>query len=108
MPTYVYRNLKTNQTFELKQSMSEAALTQHPETGEPVKRLISAPGIAFKGSGFYANDSRPASKASKTGGAAASTPSTTEPASSKTSSAESASSTPSPSANKSGADKSGA
>ncbi|WP_420595606.1 FmdB family zinc ribbon protein [Deinococcus sp.] len=67
MPTYVYRNLVTNQTFEVKQSMRDDALTQHPETGEPVKRLVSAPGIAFKGSGFYANDSRPSSKASSAG-----------------------------------------
>lgn len=62
MPTYVYRNLTTQETFEVKQSMKDAALTQHPETGEPVKRLVSAPAIAFKGSGFYANDSRAASK----------------------------------------------
>ena len=69
MPTYVYRNLNTGETFELKQSMSEAALTQHPETGEPVKRLISAPGIAFKGSGFYANDSRPVASTGKSSSA---------------------------------------
>ena len=62
MPTYVYRNLTTQEIFEVKQSMKDAALTQHPETGEPVKRLVSAPAIAFKGSGFYANDSRAASK----------------------------------------------
>jgi putative FmdB family regulatory protein len=64
MPTYVYRNLTTGQTFELKQSMKDDALTVHPETGEPVKRLLSAPGIAFKGSGFYANDSRSSSRKS--------------------------------------------
>ncbi|WP_161882891.1 FmdB family zinc ribbon protein [Deinococcus alpinitundrae] len=64
MPTYVYRNLVTQEIFEVKQSMKDAAFTQHPETGEPVKRLVSAPAIAFKGSGFYANDSRAASKVS--------------------------------------------
>ncbi|AZI43522.1 FmdB family transcriptional regulator [Deinococcus psychrotolerans] len=64
MPTYVYRNLITNQTFEVKQSMKDEALTLHPETGEPVKRLVSAPAIAFKGSGFYANDSRSSGKTS--------------------------------------------
>lgn len=63
MPTYVYRNLSTQETFEVKQSMKDVALTQHPETGEPVKRLVSAPAIVFKGSGFYANDSRATSKA---------------------------------------------
>ncbi len=58
MPTYVYRNLVTGETFELQQRITEDALTVHPETGEPVKRLIQPVGIAFKGSGFYVNDSR--------------------------------------------------
>src|SRR5690606_930676 len=58
MPVYVYRNLVTGETFEIEQRMTEAALTEHPETGEPVKRLIQPIGIAFKGSGFYVNDSR--------------------------------------------------
>ncbi len=70
MPTYVYRNLNTGQTFELKQSMKDPALTQHPETGEPVKRLVSAPAIAFKGSGFYATDSRSSKSAVKSADAA--------------------------------------
>src|SRR5690606_36601653 len=58
MPVYVYRNLVTGETLEIEQRMTEAALTEHPETGEPVKRLIQPVGIAFKGSGFYVNDSR--------------------------------------------------
>lgn len=58
MPTYTYRNLDTGETFEIKQSMRDEPLTQHPETGAPVKRLLSKPAIAFKGSGFYVTDSR--------------------------------------------------
>lgn len=58
MPVYVYRNLTTGETFELEQRISDAALTAHPETGEPVKRLVQPVGIAFKGSGFYVTDSR--------------------------------------------------
>ena len=65
MPIYRYRNLTTNETFDLEQRITESALTQHPETGDPVKRLIQPVGIAFKGSGFYINDSR----ASKSAGA---------------------------------------
>jgi len=73
MPTYVYRNLVTNETFELQQRISEDALTVDPRTGEPVKRLIQPVGIAFKGSGFYVNDSRgSASSGAKT--AATATP----------------------------------
>ncbi len=58
MPKYVYQGLTTGVTFELEQRISEAALTHHPETNEPVKRLIGRPAISFKGSGFYANDSK--------------------------------------------------
>jgi hypothetical protein len=43
MPTYVYETIpqkgKPNR-FELWQSMKDAALTKHPATGEPVRRLI--------------------------------------------------------------------
>ncbi|MBB6096626.1 putative FmdB family regulatory protein [Deinobacterium chartae] len=60
MPTYTYKNLKTEEIFEVQQRITEAPLTVHPETGDPIKRLVSRPGIAFKGSGFYVNDSRPA------------------------------------------------
>ena len=66
MPIYRYRNLTTNETFDLEQRITEAALTQHPETGDPVKRLIQPVGIAFKGSGFYVNDSRSSSKPAET------------------------------------------
>lgn len=58
MPTYVYKNLETGELYELKQSMKDAPYRQHPETGAPVKRLISPPAIAFRGSGFYVTDSR--------------------------------------------------
>ncbi len=64
MPVYVYKNLVTGETFELSQRITEDALTHHPETGEPVKRVVQPVGIAFKGSGFYVNDSRSGSKPS--------------------------------------------
>ncbi|MFA5552731.1 MAG: FmdB family zinc ribbon protein [Trueperaceae bacterium] len=69
MPTYVYRNLVTGETFELQQRITEDALTEHPETGDPVKRLIQPVGIAFKGSGFYVNDSRSSGSRRSAGGA---------------------------------------
>lgn len=51
MPTYVYEILDkkgngTGRTFEFVQSMKDDALTKHPETGEPVRRVITAPNIA--------------------------------------------------------------
>jgi predicted nucleic acid-binding Zn ribbon protein len=66
MPVYVYRNLKTNEKFEIEQRITEPALTAHPETGDPVKRLIQPVGIAFKGSGFYVNDSKGGSSSKTT------------------------------------------
>ncbi len=65
MPTYVYRGLETGVIFEVEQRMIEAPLTHHPETGEPVSRMIQATGIVFKGSGFYKTDSRSSSNTSK-------------------------------------------
>ncbi len=62
MPVYVYKNLQTGDLFELQQSISESAMTVHPETGAPIKRVVQPVGIAFKGSGFYATDSRGQSK----------------------------------------------
>ncbi len=62
MPTYLYKNIDTGEIYELRQSMRDDAYTAHPETGAAVKRVLARPSIAFKGSGFYANDSRPREK----------------------------------------------
>lgn len=67
MPVYVYKNLRTGETFEVEQRISEPALTSHPQSGDPVKRLIQPVGISFKGSGFYVTDSRKASSTSDSG-----------------------------------------
>jgi predicted nucleic acid-binding Zn ribbon protein len=77
MPVYVYRNLTTGATFEVEQRITEPALSADPTTGDPVKRIIQPVGIAFKGSGFYVNDSRGkrvASAPAKGADAAPSTP----------------------------------
>ncbi len=56
MPTYVYRR-EDGTTFEIRQRITEDALTECPETGQPVKRVISGnAGLIFKGSGFYLTD----------------------------------------------------
>lgn len=52
MPTYVYEVILPNdeggEQFEVVQSMSDTALTEHPETGEPVRRVIQPPFIGGK------------------------------------------------------------
>jgi putative FmdB family regulatory protein len=55
VPIYEYRR-PDGTTFEVMQSMSEDALTHDPETGEPVTKVLHAPSIHFKGSGFYNTD----------------------------------------------------
>ena len=84
MPVYLYQGLTSGETFSLEQRISEAALTHHPQTGEPVKRLIGKPAIAFKGSGFYANDSKGGSSKSETKTESSSTETKTEASSTKT------------------------
>jgi len=51
MPIYVYETInEPHRRFEVKQSMKDPALTVDPETGEPVRRVISGGyGILQKG-----------------------------------------------------------
>ncbi len=55
MPIYEYRR-PDGTTFEVQQSFSEEPLTTDPETGVPVTRVLHAPALHFKGSGFYNTD----------------------------------------------------
>ena len=49
MPVYVYQVITEDgsegEVFEVVQSMKDDALTEHPETGEPVQRIIQPPMI---------------------------------------------------------------
>lgn len=56
MPTYVYRR-EDGTKFEIKQRITEDPLTECPETGQPVERIIAgSAGLIFKGDGFYITD----------------------------------------------------
>lgn len=56
MPTYVYRR-PDGTTFDAFQRISDPPLTEDPETGVPVTRVISGgAGLQFKGDGFYLTD----------------------------------------------------
>ncbi len=56
MPIYLYKGLKTNQYYEIEQSFNDQALSTHPESGEPLKRIIRPGPVVFKGSGWYIKD----------------------------------------------------
>ncbi|MCF8241159.1 MAG: zinc ribbon domain-containing protein [Melioribacteraceae bacterium] len=57
MPTYEYKCLSCNRTFEHFQKMTDEPLTECKECGGTLKKLIGT-GLApiFKGSGFYQTD----------------------------------------------------
>ena len=59
MPTYSYACKACHHAFDIRQSFTDDSLTTCPECGEPTLRKVLHPvGIAFKGSGFYRNDSK--------------------------------------------------
>jgi putative FmdB family regulatory protein len=58
VPTYDYRCKACGQELEVFQSFSDDPLTSCEACGGELRKLFGAPGIAFKGSGFYKNDSR--------------------------------------------------
>ena len=56
MPIYVYKGLETGNYYEFEQGFHDEPLKAHPETGEPLKRVITPPAIIFKGSGWHVKD----------------------------------------------------
>lgn len=62
MPTYEYRCTDCGHTFDAVQAFTDDPLTECPSCGGRLKKLFGNVGIAFKGSGFYRNDSRSGSK----------------------------------------------
>ena len=55
MPLYEYQCPKCGR-FELIQKFAEPPLTACPTCGAPVEKLLSAPAIQFKGTGWYITD----------------------------------------------------
>jgi putative FmdB family regulatory protein len=58
MPKYEYACKSCGEHLEVVQSFTDAPPTECPACGGPLRRVFSAPGIAFKGSGFYRTDNR--------------------------------------------------
>ena len=56
MPLYDYRCHKCGETFEVRQKFADEALRVHEGCGGEVERLISAPALQFKGTGWYVTD----------------------------------------------------
>ena len=68
MPTYEYTCKTCGENFDIVQSFTDKPLKKHPgDCGGPVQKVFHASGIVFKGSGFYATDSRNASSVKTSG-----------------------------------------
>jgi len=69
MPLYEYQCSKCDSKIEVIQRMSDPPQEHCPKCGGDMKKVISAPAIQFKGSGFYKTDyasSKPSESKSET------------------------------------------
>ncbi len=56
MPLYEYQCKKCKHRFDRIQKFSDPILRKCPECGGVLERLISAPAVRFKGTGWYVTD----------------------------------------------------
>jgi len=63
VPTYQYTCTECGEPLEAVQKFTDAPLTVCPACGGRLRKVFSAVGIVFKGSGFYRTDSRNGSSA---------------------------------------------
>lgn len=56
MPTYVYACRDCDERLEVVQKMSDAPLTDCPRCPGSLRRVLFAPAVVYKGSGFYTTD----------------------------------------------------
>jgi putative FmdB family regulatory protein len=62
VPTYQYTCTECGEPLEAVQKFSDAPLTVCPVCSGRLRKVFSAVGIVFKGSGFYRTDSRNGSR----------------------------------------------
>ncbi|MBV2356936.1 FmdB family transcriptional regulator [Streptomyces sp. J2-1] len=92
MPTYQYQCTECGEGLEAVQKFTDDALTECPQCGGRLKKVFSAVGIVFKGSGFYRNDSRGSSSSSSPAGKPSGSSSSTSSSSSESKSSSGSSS----------------
>ena len=74
MPLYDYRCHKCGETFEVRQKFADEPLRVHETCGGELERLISAPALQFKGTGWYVTDYAKNGKSPSTSGSSSSEP----------------------------------
>ncbi|HCR30917.1 MAG TPA: hypothetical protein DIV79_12965 [Opitutae bacterium] len=72
MATYIYETIPSSnnespERFEIQQSMNDSPLTEHPESGVPVKRVITG-GYGFNVTGSEKSAPAPPSSCCNQGG----------------------------------------
>jgi putative FmdB family regulatory protein len=82
MPTYEYECQSCHERVEAVQKFTDSALTTCQLCGGELRKVFSAVGIVFKGSGFYKNDSRGTTKSTTPAPSSTPASATTESASS--------------------------
>ena len=92
MPTYSYRCTECETAFDIQQAFTDDTLTECPACGGKLRKLFSAVGVTFSGSGFYRTDSRAAAKSSSSSSGSSS--STSTPAAAPAAAPSTGSSTP--------------
>ena len=68
MPLYEYRCENCGELFEVRQKFTDQPLSTHEKCGGHVERLLSAPALQFKGSGWYVTDYAKGDKPTANGG----------------------------------------
>lgn len=66
MPVYSYACKSCGHAFDIHQDFSDDSLTICPECQGRLKKVFGTVGVSFKGSGFYATDSRSGSTSTST------------------------------------------
>lgn len=56
MPLYEYQCKKCKHKFEKIQKFSDPPIRKCPECGGPVEKVMHAPNVQFKGTGWYVTD----------------------------------------------------
>jgi putative FmdB family regulatory protein len=92
MPTYSYRCTECGTAFDIQQAFTDDSLTVCPNCGGKLRKLYSAVGVTFNGSGFYRTDSRAKPSSSEGSGSSGGTSSTSSSSSSSSSGSSSSSS----------------
>jgi len=91
MPMYEYECLSCKKRFEIIQKFSDEPASECPSCKGEVRKLLSAPAIKFKGSGWYVNDYGKSGQEPKKSGEEKSAPKTDSKSESKDSKKESGS-----------------